>query len=122
MQTMEKIALIVDDDTDTRDMLCIALTAEDWLCQTTSDLFGALHVLTEKTSVMLLDYNLPGIPMEDFIEKVKAINPRLKIVLISGIEDVGGKAKALGIALHLGKPFEFARLREVMSAAAEGRK
>ena len=113
---MEKNVLIVDDVADIRDMLTVALSAEGFLVKTTDSLYGALHILQQESCIdcMLLDYNLPGMPMEDFLKQIRDVAPKIGIVLISAVERVAGKAERLGIATYLGKPFDFDQLREAM--------
>jgi DNA-binding response OmpR family regulator len=113
-----KNVLIVDDDKDIRDMLVVALSAEGWVVQSATTLLGALDILAanNEIEIMLLDYNLPGMPMEDFLKQVRGTTPLCGIVLISAVDKVAEKAERVGIKHFLGKPFDFDDLRAVMAA------
>ena len=118
--------LVVDDDPDTRDFLSVALSAEGSVVQTTSTLLGAIDILKANSEIdcMLLDYNLPGMPMEDFLTAARGISPKIGIVLISAADKVGERAAKVGLKHFLGKPFQVDELRKIMkecvaSAAGE---
>jgi DNA-binding response OmpR family regulator len=65
---------------------------------------------------MLLDYNLPGMPMTDFVTQVRAIAPDTGIVLCSATYRVFEKADKIGLKHCLGKPFDWDELRTAMEA------
>lgn len=108
--------LIVDDDPDIRDFLKVGLTADGWDVQVTDSFYGALGVLDLDTSIscMLLDYNLPGMPIEDFLQKVRNLCPQINIILMTAADRVADKAKKLGLKRYLPKPFDFTVLRNVL--------
>lgn len=109
--------LIVDDVQDIRDVLASTLSAEGWVVQVASSLLGALYVLEQNREIdcMLLDYNLPGMPMQDFLAQLKLNNPHMKIIMISAIDDLEGKAARYGIKHIVHKPFDFDHLRQVIN-------
>ena len=110
--------LVVDDEKDIRDMLSVALSAEGSAVQTTDSLLGALNILNLNVAIelMILDYNLPGMPMPEFLTEVRAIAPKIGIILISAADHVADKAQKYGIKYYLGKPIDFDELRKRMSA------
>jgi two-component system, NtrC family, response regulator PilR len=107
--------LVVDDDPDLCD-LCEILCA-DWgltvlgaeSCEAALRLLEREH---ERLRVVLLDYFMPGPPP---LERKKAIQVRLDpgvpIVLVSAATDIAERARELGLARYLGKPFEVDALR-----------
>ena len=100
-------------------MLSAVLSAEGSVVQTTDSLLGALNILNLNIEIalMFLDYNLPGMPMPDFLTEVRAIAPKIGIILISAADHVAEKAQKYGIKYYLGKPIDFDELRKVMSAS-----
>lgn len=99
-------------------MLSVALSAEGSAVQTTDSLLGALNILNLNVAIelMLLDYNLPGMPMPEFLTEVRVIAPKIGIILISAADHVAENAQKYGIKYYLGKPLDFDELRKVMSA------
>ena len=113
-----KNVLVVDDDKDIRDMLSVALSAEGAVIQTTDSLLGAINILEHNSEIeiILLDYNLPGMPMEEFLKQARVLASKTGIVLISAVEKVAEKAAKIGLKHYLGKPFDLDDLRLVMGA------
>ena len=44
---------------------------------------------------MLLDYNLPGMPMVDFLTQVSNLAPKMAVILISAVDNVAEKAEKI---------------------------
>jgi two-component SAPR family response regulator len=65
---------------------------------------------------ILLEANLIGISIEDFLTQVKAVTPKIFIVAISDCDKIPEWAQRLGIVSFLKKPFVADELRRVMSA------
>jgi len=114
---MSSAILIVEDDADTRDMLVRHLSAEGYSVKATDTLYGALHILHHNHDVgcMLLDYNLPGMAMQEFLTQLQDVQPKLEIVLMSAADKVGEKAERFGFKHYIGKPLDFDRLRTMLS-------
>ena len=82
--TLKKI-LIVDDDQDVLTLLTEFLRGKDFLVTPAGDPDEALELVkTGAYSMILSDYEMPGITGLEFFEKVKAIDPLVTQVLISG--------------------------------------
>jgi len=114
-----KSCLIVDDAEDIRDVLAKALSLEGWVIQSTDSLLGALTIVENNSDLdcMLLDYNLPGMPLEDFLQKFRAFCPQTAIVMISAVDELEEKAAKYAVPHFLQKPLDFDALRKAMSAA-----
>lgn len=115
---MASEVLIVDDQADIRDVLALALSSEGYTIQVADSLLAALQVLERRLSAvefMLLDYNLPGMPMDEFLRDAYKFTPKLKIILISAVDSIAEKAERYGIKSYLQKPIEFEQLRKAMS-------
>ena len=116
--------LIVDDDRDTRDVLSTALSMDGWAIQTTDSLLGALAILQQSPQVrcILLDYNLPGMPMEEFVKQIDALIPKVQIVLISAQDRIKEKATKHGFKYYLAKPIDFDELRKIIAMFSDAGK
>jgi DNA-binding NtrC family response regulator len=101
------ICLIVDDDIDTRDTVAMLLSSQGVAVKSTGNLYGALDILkskSERVDMMLLDWNLPGMPMREFLEEVKRVRPNVAVVLSTAAFRCEEKAKEHGLAWYLPKP------------------
>jgi DNA-binding response OmpR family regulator len=104
---MMMICLIVDDDQDTRDTVSMLLSSHSTAIRTTASLYGALDILRdtqERVDLMFLDWNLPGMPMKEFLDEVKRIRPNVTIVLSTAAFRVKEKALEHGLDWYLPKP------------------
>jgi len=99
--------LVVDDEPDICEALELALTMEGYRVAAAHDRDAALRLLTTaKPVVILLDYCMPGLNAQDFVDQVKTSRATAPIVLMTGTKDPGEQARALGISHFLPKPFE----------------
>jgi DNA-binding response OmpR family regulator len=116
---MDNTVLIIDDDADTRDMITVGLLAEGWKVKAAHSLYGGLYILAEDSSIscVLLDYNLPGMPMEDFLKQVHGVAPKVNLILVTAADRVAEKARTFGFKWYLAKPFDFAHLRAALKDA-----
>lgn len=118
------ICLIVDDDADTRDTVAMLLSSQGVAVKSTSNLYGALDILKEpreRIDMMLLDWNLPGMPMAEFLEEVKRIRPNVAIVLSTAAFRVEEKARQHGLNWYLPKPILPESLQELINRIENSR-
>ena len=103
---MQKTILIIEDDAEINDMLCILLQQNDY--QTISAFSGTegLLVHSKEVSLILLDLMLPGRSGEDIIRELKAKH-NVPVIVTSAIHDVGKKVDlfSLGADDYVTKPF-----------------
>ena len=78
-------------------------------------------VAEEKPEVVLLDIRLGQLSGLDLFQKLRAIDPKLLVIFITGhgTADTAIEAMKLGAFEYLVKPLDFTRLREVVSKAFE---
>jgi DNA-binding response OmpR family regulator len=115
--------LIVDDDADIRDSLTLLLSLEHYVVRLAENREEALKLLAVgEPDVVLLDWFMPGMPIEDFVEKARAQYPALQIVLISASLNTRQKAKALKLKHYLTKPFEPEDVLKVVEASIRHRR
>jgi len=72
----------------------------------------------KKIDIAIIDLNLDEKDGLTFIEKAKAINNKVKFIMISvfGSPDVKAKARQLGVPHFLDKPFVSERLLEIINS------
>jgi DNA-binding NtrC family response regulator len=102
-----KTVLVVEDDADVRDAIAVALSIDSYLVQVAASREAALQIIAGNCpNVIILDWFMPGILIEDFVPMLRSKCPNSQIVLISASFKVKEKSKELGIPYFLPKPFE----------------
>ena len=123
MPESESVCLIVDDDPDT----CWALEHVLWQHGLHSELAAQAEralerVRSRRYALALLDAKLPDMDGLVLAQRIRAIDPRLKLILISGYfyqdDAVVRSAQASGLIQDfIGKPFLHAELMRVVKRA-----
>jgi CheY-like chemotaxis protein len=116
--------LIVDDDPQVAGMLRDVATTLGYAVETVESGLDALRLIPElNPDVILLDMTLPGLRGEAVLERVHADNPDLPIVMLTGNTDpvLARQTLALGAFDYIAKPFDLARLVQVLEAALASR-
>lgn len=99
--------LVIEDDNDTCDTICLSLVREGFGVRTAETRDAALPILsTYIYDVIIMDYFMPGMGPEEFIAAVRQRTPRAQFILMTATAHAAEKAKGLGIAHWIGKPFE----------------
>ena len=100
---VKKRILIVEDDADTSEIIGVMLAAS-YECTAVASRDEALAQLQSGLSpaCVLMDFMMPGMPLEDFLQQSKQWN--LNIVLMTGHHDAIEMARISGIASCLQKP------------------
>jgi CheY-like chemotaxis protein len=100
------MVLVVDDDKDIRDVLAIALSMRNIPVLVAIDRDNAYMIFQRQPEIscILLDYNMPGMSIEEFISKCRGLNAGINIALLSAVNDVEGHAEKLGLKCWLAKP------------------
>lgn len=114
--------MIVDDEKDLAEVLGDILQFEGYQVTPVLDGYTAIEV-AKKThyDLVLLDIRLPGINGVETFIRLKEIDPKVKVVMMTGfsVEDLIGQAVREGAYACLHKPFEIdktiALIKEVLS-------
>jgi CheY-like chemotaxis protein len=83
--------LVVDDEPMISESLCALIST--WTdCDNTTSSHDALSIVESdrEISVVITDLNMPGMNGYELSKKIKATNPNIKIVMITGNDDVDG--------------------------------
>ena len=115
--------LVVDDDKNTRDYLATFLTASGYSVDSLGSGGEAIDRLTSgySPSMILLDIMLPDKDGIEVLSSVKAINPTMPIIILSGIGQTKTVVEAMkiGASDYLTKPFEEEALELAIENAIE---
>lgn len=110
--------LVVDDDPEARELICIALAAEGYLVAAVADGREALDALrsTPETCVIVLDLALPGMDAAAF--RSAQLRDRslawIPIVVVSGTMDARQRARDLKARSFVRKPVDLDELRRAL--------
>jgi two-component system nitrogen regulation response regulator NtrX len=121
---MSSDVLIVDDEADIRDLVAGILEDEGYSVRTAQDSETALAAIqARKPSLLVLDIWMQGGGMDglELLDMVKALDPDLPVVMISGHGNIETAVSAIkrGAYDFLEKPFKSDRLLLVAERALE---
>ena len=105
--------LVVDDDPGIVELLTAMLEHERYVVSTAFDGFQALaKIEVEKPDIVLLNVMMPRLDGFETCRRIKA-DPaiaHIPVVMVTGLSDVTDRAKEVGAADLLAKPFRFIAL------------
>ncbi len=105
--------LIVDDEQLQRDMLQGFLQKQGFDVVSAADGREALHLFMDRPfELVLLDHRMPDMNGDEVLAKIKAINPRVRAIMITafGAVDTAVRVMQLGADDFLEKPVELEEL------------
>lgn len=113
--------LVVDDDSDLREIISLVLAAEGLEARGAADGVAALAELRrgDRPSLILLDMMMPRLDGEGFMRELRA-DARLTdipVVILTAHPGARDRATAMGAAGCLNKPVELAELIETVERA-----
>ena len=116
--------LVVDDETDIRDLVSGVLEDEGYDTRGAADSDAALEAIaTRRPSLVLLDVWLQGSKLDglDLLDVIKARDPSLPVLVISGHGNIDTAVAAIrrGAVDFIEKPFEAERLLFLVQRATE---
>ena len=113
--------MIVDDDRDILELLCLVVEALGVSCEPFSSGEEAIErIRLEGFDLLILDKNLPGIDGIETARKARRIQPGVPIALVTGYfsEESTSEAVKVGINDYIRKPIDVdnfrQRLRELL--------
>ena len=116
--------LVIDDESNIRLMVRIALQAVGHQVETASDGLEGLMKFGSGTDwdLVLLDQRMPGIQGLEVLEEMRRIDPRARVMMITafGTIDLAAAAIQAGAADFLRKPFTTDVLRGAVQSALDG--
>ncbi|HXJ84325.1 MAG TPA: sigma-54 dependent transcriptional regulator [Candidatus Methylomirabilis sp.] len=120
---LRPLILVVDDDSGLRESLCVILEDEYEVLQV-PDGAQALDVVRScQVDLVLLDIRMPGMDGIAVLERMKALDEQIEVILVTAIKEVRSAVAAmkLGAFDYLTKPFEEEEVLSSISRALEKR-
>jgi CheY-like chemotaxis protein len=118
---MDKI-LVVDDDQESRDLLCEVLEANGYLPHAVADGLMAREVLRRDAEyrIVIADLQMPQESGLELLRKLRQENSKYEVILMSSFMSGAEKkaAKALGVQALLDKPFQLTELLQTVAGLA----
>ncbi|MBA1202731.1 response regulator [Pseudomonas capeferrum] len=117
--------LVVEDDTDVRQLLCQTLVEDGLPCCSAGNANEALPILRSSRPISLLisDIGLPGMNGRQLAEIARKLRPHLQVLFITGYaENAMSRSGFLDPGMQLiTKPFELKHLRDKVAQILEAR-
>jgi YesN/AraC family two-component response regulator len=86
---MEKIILLVDDESDIREVLNLALSDLGYTVYEAESGGQALRLFKDvQPAIVLTDIKMPGMDGIELLQKIKHENPETEVIMISGHGDM----------------------------------
>jgi two-component system CheB/CheR fusion protein len=117
--TARRRVVVVEDNADSREMLCALLERAGFECRAADTGTAALSVIDEfAPHVVILDVGLPGIDGFEIARRLRASarHAGLRLIALTGYGQAGDRAAAqdAGFDVHLVKPVDTDRLLEIL--------
>ena len=117
-----KRILIVDDDPDVLESAAMILEEGYQVALARNGVDALRRIQSESFDAILLDLAMPEKDGASVVFEMTARNIRVPVILVSADHDLAGKARSLGVADHLHKPFNAAALEAKVAALVEPRR
>lgn len=82
---------------------------------------GLAELYAFKPDIIVLDYNLPGMNGMEALAKIRAIDPKIKVVMMTGYGNIDLAVKAMrsGACHFITKPIAVGKLRQILEEVAQ---
>ena len=115
--------LVVDDEIGPRESLRAILKPDYQVLVASEGEQAVRFVEQQPVDVVLLDLRMPGLSGIQVLEKIKALNPAIEVIVVTGYASY--ETVLEGLRLHafdyIPKPFNIPHLREIVKRAARQR-
>ncbi len=108
--------LVVDDEPGVVDQVRDLLEVRDYAVVTAMSGEKALELVKmESPNIVVLDIRMPGISGIDVLREIKKSHPKIRVIMLTGVEDDATKneAMALGASGYLTKPYSYSELLDM---------
>jgi DNA-binding response OmpR family regulator len=110
--------LVIDDEREICEVTKRFLSKKNYLCFTATSQDEALALVNkEHPSLALLDIRLGEVSGMDVLQKIKEIDRKIKVIMVTGLADEESirQAKSLGADDFVSKPFTASYLHKLLS-------
>lgn len=117
--------LVVDDEPEVREMLTEFLTLAGYAARAAEDGASAIRAVEEEApDAILLDIEMPRLGGVETLTAIRAIDPDIKVIMVSGTTsvDLARSALAHGAFDYVVKPVDMAYLEQSLQAALATRR
>lgn len=112
--------LVVDDDRLVRHFMTESLRTLGYMVMDAADGQSAIERLNENAyDLLIVDFAMPGINGAEVARIARGLQPRLRILIVSGYADSSALEAAVGDAPQLRKPFDTAELQAAVKTLFE---
>jgi putative two-component system response regulator len=120
---MKERVVIVDDEPGVRGLLLAYLSPLPLDCRAAKDAAEALALATEepRPSLVLSDIEMPGLSGVELLERLKALDPTLQVVMVTGVQQMETVRQCVraGAYDYIVKPFDADDLLSTVERALE---
>ena len=111
--------LVIDDEVPIRKLLRMGLTTQGYQILEAPDGKTALDLLSREPDLIILDLGLPDMAGHELLQRIRARDENVAIVVLSSRGDEAGKVRALDLGAddYVTKPFGMEELLARMRAA-----
>ena len=117
---MTRSILLIEDETTLAKNICAYLVRYDYEIRIAASAEAGLAEFdTFKPDIVVLDFNLPGMNGVEALEKIRAIDQQIKVIMITahGSIDLAVQAMQAGAYHFITKPISLSKLRVVLDKA-----
>ena len=103
-----KTVLVVEDEREVRDLIREILQLQNYVVLEASDRDEALALSSQhagRIDLMVVDVGTPPSFADEWVTRVRAVRPEIKVLYVSGYLAEAGSADAPKLGLLLQKPF-----------------
>lgn len=115
------VVVVVEDDPDLREVYAVYLESEGFsVARAANGLEALLQIKRARPTSVVLDLLMPRLGGLEALRRIKAFDPSIQVVVVTGSEDSAliRQAQALGASAILQKPVAPETLRSALTAAA----
>lgn len=108
--------LIVDDEPDVVDSVSELFTLRNYNVVTATSGTKALEMVKkENPNIIILDIRMPDISGMEVLKEVKKNYPKIRVIMLTGVEDESTKNMAMGLGAsgYLTKPYSYSELLDM---------
>ena len=108
--------LIVDDEPDVVNQVKDLFELRNYAVITATSGEKALELVKkENPNIIILDIRMPGITGMDVLKEVRKNYPKMRVIMLTGVEDDATRQMAMGLGAsgYLTKPYSYSELLDM---------